>query len=147
MNGEDQFERRLQRLPQRPVPHAWRDEILSATRAGEVPRPARVAPRPSLLSNIRYQLSTLLWPHPKAWGGLAALWLLVLGLNFATRESPQPQMARHAERPSPQIRELLKEQEQLFAELVGPIEKSEADRPKPAPPKPRSQRHEEFLNA
>jgi hypothetical protein len=43
------------------------------------------------------------------------------------------------------MRELLREQERLFAELVGPIEKPDADRPRGVAP--RSQRRETFLNA
>jgi hypothetical protein len=91
-------------------------------------------------------LSALLWPHPKAWGGLAALWLLVLGLNFASREPARSEVARPAIPPSPQMRALLQQQEQLFAELIGPAEKPVADRPKPVAPQPHSQRREEFLN-
>jgi len=85
----------------------------------------------------------LLWPCPQAWAGLAAVWLLVLGANFTTREAPT--VTSRQVLPSPQVRELLKQQEQLLAELVGPMEKPEADRPKPGAP--RSQRREEFLNA
>src|ERR1017187_941802 len=34
-----------------------------------------------------HQLSTLLWPHPTAWAGLAAVWLVILGVNLTTREA------------------------------------------------------------
>jgi hypothetical protein len=66
---------------------------------------------------------------------------MVLSLNFASREEPAPQsVARHAAPPSRQMRELLKQQQQLLAELVAPYEKPEADRTKPLAPRPRSDR-------
>lgn len=143
MNGPDPFEERLHRQPLRPVPSAWRDEILRAAS----PCPAPRAPRRSWFSTLASGLSALLWPHPKAWAGLAALWVLVLGLNFAAREPAWSEAVRPPLPPSPQMRELLRQQEQLFAELIGPVEKPVAGRPKPSTPQPHSQRREEFLNA
>ena len=72
MNTEDQFEQRLRRQPVKSIPSAWREEILSTARAAS-PRLSTLDPRPGVLSIIRHQLSTLLWPHPKAWAGLAAV--------------------------------------------------------------------------
>jgi hypothetical protein len=152
MNGEDQFEERLRRLPQRPVPPSWREEILLAARQA-----SRSSQAPCLATSKRSEqgvthfaprwhamLSTLLWPHPKAWAGLAAIWMLVLGLNFATRDEPT-RVVRWTAPPSPQMRELLHQQEQLFAELIGPIAPPDADGPKPPAPQPHSQRGEQFL--
>jgi len=72
--------------------------------------------------------------------------VLILGLNFAAREPSPAEVARETSPLSPQMREMLQQQEQLFAELVGPSEKPEA-RPKPAAPQPRSQRRDDFVNA
>jgi hypothetical protein len=144
MNDEDQFEKRLQGQSQRPVPPAWREGILSAAREATSRDPS---PKGSLLSRLNSMLSTVFWPHPKAWAGLAAIWVLILGLNLATREPSQPEVARQAAPPSPQMREMLQQQEQLFAELVGPIERLETRRPKPVAPQPRSQRREDFVKA
>ena len=141
MNGEDQFEKRLQRQPLREIPPEWRSEVLS--RARDADHSSRIT-RHSFLSTLNSQLSTLLWPCPQAWAGLAAVWLVILGANFATREGPT-RTSRQMLPPSPQVRELLKRQGQLLAELVGPIEKPNSDRPRPGTP--RSQRREEFLNA
>jgi hypothetical protein len=77
MNTDD-FEQRLQRQPLRPVPPEWRDEILAAARAGAAP--SSLAPRPSPLLSL---LRDWLWPHPVAWGALAAGWALVVVLNSA----------------------------------------------------------------
>jgi len=144
MNGDDQFENRLQGLPQRPIPEAWRRQILDAARE---PKSRRSITRPALLSKFDSLMARWLWPHPKAWAGLAAVWLLVLGSNFAAREPARPELARQATYRSPQMLEVLREQEQLLAELVGPIEKPKASRPKHPLPEPRSQRREKFLRA
>ena len=87
----------------------------------------------------------LLWPHPAAWAALAGVWLVLLAVHFAAPETPPRSVASQSP-PSPQIRELLKQQEQLFAELVGPKENREAGRPKRVAPQPRSLRREEILN-
>jgi len=88
----------------------------------------------------------LFWPHPKAWAALAGVWLVILGVQFGIRDESPRSFARQSP-PSPQVRELLKQQEQLFAELVGPKEHREAARPKSVAPQPRSSRREEILNA
>lgn len=143
MNGDDQFEKRLQGLPHRPVPPAWRQEVLSSARAAAVPRSSpRAAP-----TSIRAVLSAMLWPHPKAWAALAAAWLLIFALDLAAREPAQPDMARRAPPVSPQLRELLRQQEQLSAELAGPAETLKAAPAKPASAPPRSERSENFMRA
>ena len=146
MKSEDQFEKRLQRQALRPVPPGWREEILSTARNAKTHALA-VSNETSACSSLKRMISSLLWPHPKAWAGLVAIWLLILGLNFATREPSGPQVVARAAPPSPQVRELLRQQEQLLAELSGPFEQPEANRPKPALPPPRSQRREQFANA
>jgi hypothetical protein len=88
----------------------------------------------------------LFWPHPAAWAALAGIWLVMLGGQIFLREA-SPQVFARQVVPSRQMRELLKQQEQLFAELVGPRENRDAVRPKPARPQPRSWRREEILNA
>jgi len=140
MNRDDQFEKRLQRLPLREIPPAWREEILSVAEHATACRHSSPVPRGASWWR------ELFWPCPQAWAGLAAVWLVILGAGYVTRETPT-MTSRQITLLSPQVRELLKQQEQLFAELVGPVEKSKADRPKPLAPQPRSQYREEFLNA
>jgi len=147
MNSDDQFEERLRRQTLRDVPAGWREEILSAAGCASGSSHASRVTHHSILSALRSQLSILLWPHPKAWAGLAVAWLVIIGVNFAMREPSAKDYALQTAPPSPQMRELLRQQGQLFAELVGPIEKPEADRPKPPAARPRSQCREEFLNA
>jgi len=145
MNEHEPFEKRLQRQPLRTVPPAWREEILSAARKVEPSRRPSTATRQSFFSNLSQQILSLLWPDPRAWAGLAAVWVLICAVNFASRDATASTAARRVAPPSPQMREMLREQEQLLAELVG--ETPVADRLKSVPPRPHSSYRNEFLNA
>ncbi|HEY5914644.1 MAG TPA: hypothetical protein VJA21_28985 [Verrucomicrobiae bacterium] len=148
MNGEDQFEKRLQGLPPRPVPTSWREGILRSARAEAVAAPGSTDRGQSPSRILAARLSGILWPHPRAWAGLAALWLVVLALNLAAHDpaGAAQEMADRPVRQSPEMRELLKQQEQLLAELVGPLGAREAKHPDSAPHQPRSQIYLESLN-
>ncbi len=142
MNEEiEQFEQRLQRQPLREIPGAWRGDILAA--AGESAAVQHAAPitRHSPLSIFNLRLSAILWPHPKAWAGLAAVWILIGALNFSARDTSPP-LAEKFSPPSPEVIVELKKQQRMFAELVGGHETADADRPKVFFPKPRSGRTE-----
>jgi len=73
MNPDD-FEKQLQRQPLSPPPAAWREEILTAARA-KIPN--KQAPREANVLGWRTFLSRI----PLAWGAVAALWLLIIGVN------------------------------------------------------------------
>ena len=134
MNDEtEQFERRLSRQPLREIPGEWRSDILSAAK-----RASRPEPHTSSLSTFTNQLSTFFWPHPKAWAGLAVVWVLILAMNFATRDT-SPRMVEKSLPPSPEVIAELKKQQQLYAELIGSHEPLDADRQKLFPPRPRSE--------
>jgi len=100
MKNEDQFEQRLRRQPLRPMPPAWREEILAA--ASEYRRDAVSQPvsedQAALLAGWRLIFTRL----PIAWATLAALWIVLLSLNLmlpspvvrvAAQTSPSAQMA------------------------------------------------------
>jgi hypothetical protein len=143
MNGDDAFEKRLRRASPRSLPQEWRKEILSAAHAAAVPGGV-----PSRGTKWAWSsLKALLWPHPTAWAGLAAAWIIIVLLNLSAREPGGPEIARHAPPPSPQMRELLRQQEQLLAELNGPSEPVHALPVKPSGTQPRSERREESYNA
>ena len=72
----DDFEKQLQRQPLRETPAAWREEILQAARSASVSLPSH----PATQASSWWQ--EWLWPCPQAWAGLAALWIVVLGLNL-----------------------------------------------------------------
>ena len=115
--------------------------VVAAAKPGAAPRPS------GWLSTINSQVSALLWPHPKAWAGLAALWVVILAVNFATRETAPTLEARRFTPLTPETQRLLKQQGQLLAELSGQSQPREADRPKAMPPRPRTDRRDEMLNA
>jgi hypothetical protein len=149
----DDFEQKLQRQPLRQVPAEWREEILVAADVNrrqatscEVGRGfTSAATRRSLLSTLNYQLSTLLWPHPTAWAGLAAVWILILAVDYSMRDK-SPVMAEKSSPPSPEVIVELRRQQRLLAELIGPRDTRDADRSKPLVPQPRSERVE-FMTA
>ena len=134
MNSDD-FEKRLEGQIMRPIPGAWRREILRAT---QVPAPAR----DRFFTTLYHRLSTLLWPCPQAWAGLAAIWLVILTMNFATRE-PETKMAK-APLPSLEAVAAMKEQRRLYLELAELHPKETAQPAKPSAPRPRSERRKEF---
>jgi len=137
----DEFEQKLRRQPLRPIPPEWRAEILASARDAQTTCHPSPATRHHWLATFNQQLSTLLWPHPKAWAGLAAVWIFVLAVNFSLRDA-SPRVAENYAPPSPEVMAELKQQQRLFAELVGTIQPPEADRQKLFAPKPRSQRVE-----
>ena len=131
----ENFEQRLQRQPLRQVPAEWRREILAAAE-----RTSRPVPRPSLLSTFNLQLSTLLWPHPQAWAGLAAVWILIFAVDFSTRDTARV-VAEKAAPPSPEVIVELKQQQRMLAELIGASQAREVEAPRFLP-LPRSERVE-----
>ncbi len=136
MNHDDQFEKRLQRQPPRELPAAWRSEILAAANAVNAHPPRVEVRRTSWWRE-------LLWPCPQAWAGLGAAWLLIVGCYFGLRETDPAIVRPGATQASRQMRELLKQQEQLFVELTGSADQPDVDRPRSLHPTPHSSRRAE----
>jgi hypothetical protein len=134
----NEFEQRLNRQPQKEIPSAWRAEILAAAHEAQAARHLK-QPRPS---SILHFLSSLLWPHPKAWAGLAVVWMVIVGLQLAARDDSGSRVTAKAAPPSPEMMVELRKQQRMFAELVGPREEPVADRSKSYSPKPRTGRVE-----
>ena len=138
---DSEFEKKLRRQPVKEIPSAWRAEILAAARAEQPIRHSSFVIRPGWLSTLNSQLSTFFWPHPRAWAGLAAVWVCILALNFSTRDK-SVMVAEKSSPPSPEVIVELRKQQRLFAELMEPREAPVADRAKTDVPHPRSGRTE-----
>jgi hypothetical protein len=140
MKPNDPFEQRLSNEPLRQIPAAWREEILGAA---EAHRPAGPLPERGF-APVRWSLRELLWPCPRAWAGLAAAWVAILAVNFATSEATPESEIRHAALPAPEKWQMLRLQQEMLAELAAATEEPDPGKAIPAIPQPRSQRQEEF---
>src|SRR2546421_672463 len=113
MNAED-FEKQLERQPLRTLPSEWREQILECA---QIKARARRAP---IKSQSQRWWRELLWPCPQAWAGVAAVWLVIVGLHFIGGSEPRPDFQLSASPPPPEFKALLAEQRKLFAELLPP---------------------------
>lgn len=137
MNGEkEKFEQHLSHQRMRPIPAAWREEILAA--AGRASQLESRTPEQSGPSTLVARLSAFFWPHPAAWAGLAAIWILILAVDFSVRDQT-PALVERPAPPSPEVIVQLQQQQRLLAELLGPREAGDADRSKSLAPRPRSE--------
>jgi hypothetical protein len=139
----DDFEKRLQRVPQNELPSAWREGILTAA-SGAVTsaRAPRLTP-PGFLATLFGQLSALTHPRLAVWSGLAATWIVIAVMNFSARDHSQISTAQHP-LPSPDALQAFREQKLfLLTELASPTTPRETIRPKTVPVGPRSQRRGE----
>jgi hypothetical protein len=76
--NDEQFEKILKAQPPRQIPSAWRAGILQQATATDR------APGPAAGGRTLAWWHARLWPNPAAWGGLAAAWLIILGLGWLT---------------------------------------------------------------
>lgn len=137
----DDFEQRLSRQPLRQISLAWRGEILAAARDAQAACHPSPATRHNWLGTFNQQLSTIFWPHPKAWAGLAAVWMVIFAVQFSLRDE-SPRRAEKSSPLSPEVLVELRQQQLMLAELIGSRETQDADRPRNAAPKPRGARTE-----
>jgi len=129
----NEFEQRLRQTPLRSLPPEWRQDILAAA------QPPTSVPARSQPTELWW--TRLLWPYPRAWAGLAAAWVVILGLHLATREPAETTTAARAEAtPGPEYRAQLQQQQQMLAELLGPAEPREAARSRSTPGSPHTWR-------
>jgi len=129
MNPDD-FEKRLEHQRLRPIPGAWRGEILDAARRARDHQPSTFNPQPASWWR------ELLWPCPQAWAGLAAVWVLILALNSVTREPARAAQSPNTPR-APEVLMALRDHRRLLAELIE--SQTSAEAPKPFVPRPRSE--------
>ena len=134
----NEFEQKLSRQPLRQTPGEWRAEILASCRGTKVESRAQEQFGSSTFVS---RLSTIFWPNQKAWAGLATVWIFIFALNFSIRDK-SPVVAEKVLPPSPEMVAELKQQQRLFAELLGASDLKIADRQKLFLPRPRSERVE-----
>ena len=141
---DSEFEKQLRHQSVKEIPGDWRAEILCAARSGvSAERRQKTNLNNGLLPKAATPtwLSAFFWPHPRAWAGLAAVWVFIFMLNFSAREK-SVMVVEKSTPPSPEVIVELKKQQRMYAELVGNYETQEADRPRIFSPKPRSERME-----
>ena len=112
MNTDD-LEQWLPRHPRRPVPGEWREDILAAARSAAARAACGAGVPPALDPGVRPApvprptgpaapwlgwLRDWLWPHPVAWGALAAGWVLIVVFNaIADQTANEEQQSTYEE--------------------------------------------------
>ncbi len=98
---------------------------------------ASVGPQATLrLGDIAGQIwQEMFWPWRRIWAGVAATWLVILGLILAGGDMPRAASARPL-RPNPEALAVLRQQELLLSQLLGREAPPRVTRPRT--PSPRS---------
>jgi hypothetical protein len=102
-------------------------------------------PRPWFsLSRVPIKLwQELIWPCRRIWGGLAAVWFVLLMLNLSMDE--RPAVAIKTSTLTPEVLMALREQRELLAQLLDSAPPAAASPTPPAAHGPRSELRETFL--
>ncbi len=82
-------------------------------------------------ARLRDWWQELFWPARRAWLGLAAVWVVIVGSHLVRSERGRPE--NFTGPPTPVLRQLLREQLRLRAELLDDLAPA---RPTPAPAPP-----------
>jgi len=140
----DELERQIANAPEPKLPAKWRNEILDRA-AGEL-KTAPVSAAPPLPeahdTAIRWIWREIVFPLRHGWSALAAVWLFILGVNFAADSGDDARAQRTASRLSPTELERNYDQRRLLlAELLGDKRSAQqSDEKDPPPPdRPRSE--------
>jgi len=135
----DDFEKQLQRQPLREVPSEWRADILreaNSSVAADVRLNLPGQESQSLLTSATSWWREWLWPCPQAWAGLAAVWMIIFGLNATTPAGPA-NLVKRSPAPSAETDTTLAAQRRELARLLDNFAEP-TPVPKP-PPGPRSE--------
>jgi anti-sigma factor RsiW len=141
----------LKRGPRTPALWAQIErEVAAAASSASRPRPpARVSQPegwPAVLGALWTQLRAGGQASRWVWTGLAAAWAVILVLNGTAREPDAPIVAGKQLPPAAEVRFAVEQKHLLMADLAFATEPAPADKPKAAPPSPRSDRRKEILN-
>jgi hypothetical protein len=103
---------------------------------------AAVKPGPSIATRVFCRFldwsRDLVWPCRRIWAGLAAIWVVILGLNASTRAKEE---VRTSHRPSPEIMRALLAREGFLPGPSRAADDREAEPPRLPSPRPRSEQH------
>jgi hypothetical protein len=132
MNTDD-FEKKMQRQPVRPVPAEWRAHILKTANA------AAIAPRPTKDSQPLpwWREFLLLWRWHLA--GMSAAWVIIAILNIGQSAAPTTTTAAPNTASPQQLVTALQENRRQLLELIGPAVTEAAPPPRRLDPPRRSQ--------
>jgi anti-sigma factor RsiW len=86
----------------------------------------------------------VVWPCRRIWTGLAAVWVVILAVNFSQREPAEMMVAKSA-RPSPELVRAFLEQEGFLAVSVAPAKSPAKEPPEPPVTQPRSEQRQNDL--
>jgi len=127
------WEKNFSRLePQPALRTRWRTAVLAAKNSEPVGRFSfRLAFRTSWLELVR--------PCRHAWAAMAALWLVMAGINAAISGAPPNVLSARSSASSTAI-QVFEEQRRVLAELIPPIINQPIEPPRRDSPHPRSQR-------
>ncbi|MCX6928794.1 MAG: zf-HC2 domain-containing protein [Verrucomicrobia bacterium] len=115
----------------------------SPQQATRVPQPVGW---PAVLRAFRAQFRVGWQTSRCAWTGLTAVWAVILVLNLAAREPAAPLLAGQEVPSVSELRLALAQKHMLMAELALTPEPAPANKAKPAPPSPHSERRHNTLN-
>lgn len=121
-----------------PKLEAMRRKIVAALPHEEACEALPAANTKSFQEVLRKAWLELVWPSRRAWVGLAALWLVVLGMNVEMKAT-SPAVPRGYSATAPEIVRAFQEQKRLLAELLPATAPAPAQEPRPTP-SPRSER-------
>jgi hypothetical protein len=144
MDGCDSFEKRLHSQKHAAIPTAWRAEVLVTARKNAEVEPTASAILDRASSVFWRLIRQLLWPHPAAWGSLAAVWVCVFAIEISMQEpstETRPRAVIAAN--SSQTRQMLLAQRRLFSELIAE-EPKRALSPSATDPEHHSRRDDDF---
>ena len=130
-NWEDHFAR-IQ--PDPAVQQHWARAIQTAARPAQG---RRLTPATA----FRDWWQDVIWSSRRIWAGLAAVWLVLLAVNFSGRDH-SPALVQKSSLPPAEMIMAWRQQASLLAELLGSSGSGEADRQKTFIPKPRTERME-----
>jgi anti-sigma factor RsiW len=115
-------------------------------------RPQVLRPRsqPTTRQNVLWAFGEQLragWHRSRlAWSGLAAVWVVIVALNFSAREAEGPRLAEKQLPRSSEVRFAVEQKRLLMADLAALTEPVPADKAKTVPTSPRSDRRKQTLN-